>query len=55
MNAGSLADGGDTDKWETLLPGKCDISDAARYREKLFLAKSDPERTEPYQLRGKRV
>lgn len=55
MNAGSLTDGGDTDKWEALLPGKCDICDAVRYRERLLLAKSDPERTEPYQLRGKRV
>lgn len=52
LNGGSAADG-DEEGWENLLPGHCDISSAHEYRMKLREAKPDPDRTEPYVLRGK--
>lgn len=54
LNANTIKDG-DEEAWTALLPGRCDISDAVVCREHLFSAVSDPERTEPYRLRGKRV
>ena len=54
LNANTIKDG-DEEAWTAMLPGRCDISDAVAYREKLFSAVPDPERTEPYRLRGKRV
>lgn len=54
LNANTIADG-DEQAWTAMLPGRCDISDAEAYREKLFSAEPDPMRTEPYRLRGKRV
>lgn len=54
LNANTIKDG-DEDAWTAMLPGRCDISDAVIYREKLFNAVSDENRTEPYKLRGKRV
>jgi hypothetical protein len=54
LNANTIKDG-DEEAWTALLPGRCDISDAVTYREQLFSAAPDPERTEPYRLRGKRV
>ena len=54
LNAKTIKDG-DEEAWTALLPGSCDISDAVAYREQLFSAVPDPERTEPYRLRGKRV
>ena len=54
LNANTINDG-DEEAWTALLPGRCDISDAVVYREQLFSTVSNPERTEPYRLRGKRV
>ena len=54
MNANTIKDG-DEEAWTAMLPGNCDISDAKAYKEKLFKAVPDPDRTEPYILRGKRV
>jgi hypothetical protein len=54
LNANTISDG-DEEAWTEMLPGRCDISDAVAYREQLFSAVPDPERAEPYRLRGKRV
>ena len=54
LNANTIKDG-DEEAWTAILPGRCDISDAVAYREQLFSAAPDTERTEPYRLRGKRV
>lgn len=54
LNANTIKDG-DEDSWTALLPGRCDVSDAKVYRERLLEAVPDPIRTEPYRLRGKRV
>ena len=54
LNANTIKDG-DEDFWTALLPGRCDVSDANVYRERLLEAVPDPIRTEPYRLRGKRV
>ena len=54
LNANTIADG-DEEAWTNLLPGRCDISSARTYRELLFTAKPDSNRTEVYKLRGKRV
>lgn len=54
LNANTIKDG-DEDSCTALLPGRCDISDAKVYRERLLEAAPDPIRTEPYRLRGKRV
>ena len=54
MHANTIKDG-DEEAWTAMLPGRCDISVIRSYREKLFAAMPDPERTEPYRLRGKRV
>ena len=54
MNAGKIKDG-DEEAWMSMLPGKSDISSAIKYREMIFTAAPDPDRTEPYKLRGKRV
>ena len=43
---------GDGEGWVDLLPGHCDITKAYEYRMKLQEAKPDPDRTEPYMLRG---
>lgn len=52
LRGGTVADG-DEDGWADLLPGHCDISEAHEYRMRLLDAKPDPDRTEPYMLRGK--
>jgi len=54
LNANTIKDGNE-EAWMALLPGRCDISDVRGYRELLLAAASDPDRTEPYRLRGKRV
>ena len=54
MNANTIKDG-DEQAWTAMLPGKCDISSVKGYREMLLAAMPDPERTEPYRMRGKRV
>ena len=54
MHANTIKDG-DEEAWTSMLPGRCDISVIRSYREKLFAAMPDPDRTEPYRLRGKRV
>jgi len=54
LNANRIKDG-DEEVWTAMLPGKCDISGVKAYRELLFAAKPDINRTEPYNLRGKRV
>lgn len=46
---------GDVESWKKMLPGKSDISAGKTYRERLRLAEADPNRSEPYVLRGKRV
>lgn len=54
LHANTMPDG-DEEAWTKMLPGKCDISSATAYKEKLFKAKPDKKRTEDYKLRGKRV
>ena len=54
MNANTIKDG-DEQVWTAMLPGRCDISSVKGYKEMLLAAMPDPERTEPYRLRGKRV
>lgn len=54
MNANRIEDG-DKAGWRALLPGCADISSVSDYRKLLLTAKPDPNRTEPYILRGKRV
>ena len=54
LNGNSIKDG-DKEGWRRMLPGKSDISSGKRYREQLRVAFADPDRTEPYRLRGKRV
>ena len=46
---------GDRNDWRKMLPGQSDISQGRLCREKLRTAKADPDRNEPYVLRGKRV
>ena len=46
---------GDRNGWRKMLPGQSDISQGRLYRESLRAAKADPDRNEPYVLRGKRV
>ena len=46
---------GDREGWRKMLPGQSDISPGRLYRESLRTAKADPDRNEPYVLRGKRV
>ncbi len=50
---------GDEKRWTLMLPDKVDRAEMGKfvseYREKLFSAKTDPSRNEPYRLRGKRV
>lgn len=54
LNAGAVRNG-DVEGWTTLLPGRCDLSDAIEHKILLATAKPDPNRTEPYVLRGKKV
>ncbi len=54
LHANTIPDG-DEEAWTNLLPGKCDISSAKAYKEKLFTAKPNKKRKEVYKLRGKRV
>lgn len=54
LNANTIKDG-DEEAWTRMLPGNCDISSVKAYRQKILTAKPDPERTEVYKLRGKRV
>lgn len=54
MQANTIKDG-DEEAWTAMLPGRCDISSVKGYKEMLLAAMPDPERTEPYRLRGKRV
>ena len=44
----------DEDAWTALLPGKVDLSEVKAFRDKVRKAIPDPDRTEPYILRGKR-
>lgn len=54
MHANTIKDG-DEQAWTAMLPGRCDISEVRGYKEMILAAKPDPDRTEPYRLRGKRV
>ena len=54
LNANTIKDG-DEEAWTRMLPGNCDISSVKAYRQKILTAKPNPERTETYKLRGKRV
>lgn len=54
LNANTVSDG-DEKSWANFLPGKCDVSSARAYREKILSAKPDKKRTDIYKLRGKRV
>ncbi len=54
LNANTIPDG-DEEAWTKMLPGQCDISSAKAYKEILFSAKQDVNRTDAYKLRGKRV
>ena len=45
----------DEQAWTAMLPGRCDISEGRGYKEMILAATPDPDRTEPYRLRGKRV
>lgn len=40
--------------WDALVPGRVDISEVDHYYDLISSAKADPERKEPYILRGKR-
>ncbi len=40
--------------WDALVPGRVDISEVDHYYDLISSAKTDPERKEPYILRGKR-
>ena len=51
MNAGTAKNDED---WDNLLPTKVDLSKTKIYLEKINAAVSNPERTEPYILRGKK-
>jgi hypothetical protein len=42
------------EQWDTLLPWNVDQSEIASLKDLRSLAKPDPDRTEPYLLRGKR-
>ena len=44
----------DEDAWTALLPGKVDLSEVTRFRDEVRKAEPDPDRKEPYILRGKR-
>lgn len=54
LNAGGVRHG-DKEGWRSLLPGRCDISDAVSLRERLCKAEPCPGREEPYMLRGKKL
>lgn len=58
FNCNGIKDG-DEAAWTSLLPDKIKKDDMkaiiSEYRNKLFTATADPNRTEPYRLRGKRV
>ena len=52
-HAGNIPDG-DKEAWSKMLPGEVDLTEVQKFRERVRCAKPDPERTEPYTLRGKR-
>lgn len=54
LNTNTIKDG-DEEAWTRMLPGNCDISSVKAYIQKILTSKPDPERTEVYKLRGKRV
>ncbi len=54
LNAGGITNG-DVKGWTEILPGRCDLSDAIKHKELIACAKPDPDRTEPYILRGKKI
>lgn len=54
LNAGDIKIG-DAEGWTAILPGRCDLADAIKHKEVIASAKPDPDRTEPYILRGKKV
>ena len=54
LNGNRVKDG-DSEGWRKMLPGQSDISQGRLYREMLRTAKADPDRNDPYVLRGKRV
>ena len=54
LNAGDIKIG-DAEGWTAILPGRCDLADAIKHKEVIASAKPDPNRTEPYILRGKKV
>ena len=54
LNAGGIKNG-DAEGWEKILPGRCDLADAIKHKEIIASAKPDPNRTEPYILRGKKI
>ena len=52
---GNRVKDGDRNGWRKMLLGQSDISQGRLYRKKLRTAEADPDRNEPYVLRGKRV
>lgn len=54
LNGNRVKDG-DREGWRKMLPGQSNISQGRLYREMLRTAKADPDRNDPYVLRGKRV
>lgn len=54
LNGGDIKNG-DVEGWTAILPGKCNVEDAVTHRNSIANAKPDPNRTEPYILRGKKV
>ena len=52
---GNRVKDGDRNSWRNMLPGQSDTSQGRLYRESLRTAKADPDRNDPYVLRGKRV
>ena len=54
LNGGNIKNG-DNKGWTAILPGECSLDDAVKHRELIANAKPDPDRTEPYVLRGKKI
>ncbi len=54
LNAGGIKNG-DEEGWTGILPGRCSLADAIKHKEIIASAKPDPNRTEPYILRGKKI
>ena len=54
LNAGGIKNG-DAEGWEKILPGRCSLTYAIEHKNTIASAKPDPNRAEPYILRGKKI